>query len=218
MFRIRIYFAGSIRGARRKKDQVHYRQLIEHLQSLGEVLTEHVGETTAKGEDSLPNRYIHNRDMRWLSIADVVVAEVTKPSLGVGYEIRRAIELRKPVLCLYRPEKTKKLSAMIAGSPRVTLYKYSSIATAKPFIEKFISRASRQSRLRRKEQQNLEMLFKFTKLRPRRYVCRICGKFFEGDVLRHVLPKVKQHWKSDHKVQYDVVITKHGRFLSNYLT
>lgn len=215
--RMRIYFAGSIRGARRKKAQALYRQLIEHLQSMGEVLTEHVGETTTKGEDSLPNRYIHNRDMRWLSIADAIVAEVTKPSLGVGYEIRRAIELGKPVLCLYRPEKTKKLSAMIAGSPSVKVYKYRSIATAKPVIARFLSRASVRSRLRRKKQGELETSFKLTKLRPRQYACRACGKFFEGDVPNRVVIQAKKHWISDHKVQYHAVIAKHGTFLSNYL-
>jgi len=31
-----------------------------------------------------------------------VVAEVTIPSLGVGYEIGRAVALGKRVLCLYR--------------------------------------------------------------------------------------------------------------------
>ncbi len=41
--------------------------------------------------------------MQWLSQCHVVIAEVTQPSLGVGFEIARAITLNKPVLCLFRP-------------------------------------------------------------------------------------------------------------------
>lgn len=33
----------------------------------------------------------------------VVVAEVTQTSLGVGYEIGRAVEMNKRILCLFRP-------------------------------------------------------------------------------------------------------------------
>lgn len=34
----------------------------------------------------------------------VLVAEVTQPSLGVGYEIGRAVEHQKRVLCLFRKD------------------------------------------------------------------------------------------------------------------
>ena len=37
----------------------------------------------------------------------VIVAEVTQPSLGVGYEIGRAYAMKKPILCLYRPQPEK---------------------------------------------------------------------------------------------------------------
>lgn len=34
----------------------------------------------------------------------MVVAEVTQPSLGVGYELGWAVALGKPILCLFRPQ------------------------------------------------------------------------------------------------------------------
>lgn len=37
-----------------------------------------------------------------------LVSEVTVPSLGVGYEIGRAVAMKKPVLCLYRPQEGKR--------------------------------------------------------------------------------------------------------------
>ncbi|MEP6570099.1 MAG: nucleoside 2-deoxyribosyltransferase, partial [Acidobacteriota bacterium] len=62
----------------------------------------------------------------WLKSSDQLVAEVTTPSLGVGYEIGKATEWAKPVLCLYRPAEGRLLSAMISGSNGVTLKEYQS--------------------------------------------------------------------------------------------
>ena len=97
-----IYFAASISGGR--GDQAIYEQIIEMLRQHGTVLTEHFGNAslTAAGE-AMPDGDIHDRDLDWLRSADVLVAEVTTPSLGVGYEIGRAVEWGKRVVCLYRP-------------------------------------------------------------------------------------------------------------------
>ena len=40
----------------------------------------------------------------FLFVTAVLVAEVTQPSLGVGYEIGRAVAMKKRILCLFRPE------------------------------------------------------------------------------------------------------------------
>ena len=97
-----IYFAGSISGGR--GDQAVYQQIIDLLKQHGTVLTEHFGDATltAAGE-ALDDCVIHDRDLAWLRRADVLVAEVTTPSLGVGYEIGRAVEWGKRIVCLYRP-------------------------------------------------------------------------------------------------------------------
>ncbi len=52
------------------------------------------------------------------------MAEVTVASLGVGYEIGRAIEMGKPVLCLNSKNSTNPLSAMVAGSEGVRMHYY----------------------------------------------------------------------------------------------
>src|ERR1044072_8210575 len=123
--RRQIYFAGSIRGGR--QDQALYLEIIKRLQPYGQVLTEHIGDSTlsAVGERNA-NQYIHDRDLAWLKSADYLVAEVTTPSLGVGYEIGRALEWGKPILCLFRKSSGRALSAMIAGSVGVTLREYES--------------------------------------------------------------------------------------------
>ncbi|XP_032220735.2 putative 2'-deoxynucleoside 5'-phosphate N-hydrolase 1 [Nematostella vectensis] len=110
----KIYFCGSIRGGR--EDTTLYKRIIDQLKSYGEVLTEHVGDLEAQEEELGDDYYIHERDINWLFSSDAVVAEVTQPSLGVGYELGRALEHKKNVLCLYRPQPGKRLSAMIKGA------------------------------------------------------------------------------------------------------
>ncbi|KAM6922353.1 5-hydroxymethyl-dUMP N-hydrolase isoform 1-T1 [Lycodopsis pacificus] len=116
---MKVYFCGSIRGGR---DDVHiYRRIVQKLQSYGSVLTEHVGSTeiSERGEDAASggDRIIHDRDVDWLQQSDVVVAEVTNPSLGVGYELGRAVAMEtKNILCLFRPSSGRRLSAMIRGA------------------------------------------------------------------------------------------------------
>ncbi len=117
-----------------------YAQLIEYLKSYGEVLTEHVGskDYSAWGESVISDRDIHDRDMEWLVSSDPVVAEVTTPSLGVGYEIARAVEMKKKVLCLYRPQEGKRLSGMINGCSDVTVVEYRTLEDARGAIDRFI--------------------------------------------------------------------------------
>jgi nucleoside 2-deoxyribosyltransferase len=124
---VTIYFAASISGGR--GDQAIYSQIIQLLRGHGTVLTEHFGDPnlTAAGE-SLTDAAIHDRDIAWLRQADVLVAEVTTPSLGVGYEIGRAIEWGKRVVCLYRSSEGRRLSGMIAGCDAIEVHRYTDVA------------------------------------------------------------------------------------------
>jgi 2'-deoxynucleoside 5'-phosphate N-hydrolase len=137
---MKIYFAGSIRAGR--KDAAIYETMITWLRSYGEVLTEHVGDSSLseRGDDGPNDRDIHDRDMAWLASCDIVVAEVTVPSLGVGYELGWATVLKKPVLCIYRTIAGKTLSAMIGGSSGIETAAYSSIDEAKKIMEEFIKK------------------------------------------------------------------------------
>ena len=133
---MKIYFAGSIRGGR--EDAILYQQIINHLKKYGQVLTEHIGDTNLASEHELTDRYIHDRDMEWLLTADILVAEVTVASMGVGYEIGRAVENGIKVICLYRPDSGRRLSAMVAGSPLVTVHTYSTREEAEQLIDQFL--------------------------------------------------------------------------------
>jgi len=136
---MQIYFAASIRGGR--EDLEIYQQLIQELQQYGTVLTEHIGAAnlTPSGEKNLSDKRIFIRDLNWLEAADVVVAEVSQPSLGVGYEIACAESLEKKVLCLFRSTSGRRLSAMIAGNPNINNRTYTDFADAQQILQDFFS-------------------------------------------------------------------------------
>jgi nucleoside 2-deoxyribosyltransferase len=120
-----IYFSGAISGGR--ADLALYQRIVETLEAeghrvlAGAVAAEHVG----AGGETLHPADICARDLAWLDQADLVVAEVSVPSLGVGYEIAYATRIRRiPVIGLYRPAWTQRCSAMISGDPGVHLLEY----------------------------------------------------------------------------------------------
>ena len=135
---MKIYFAGAIRGGRNDADR--YLEIIALLRAHGEVLTEHIGDPNlGEGGEAHDDHWIHDRDLTWLKEADCLVAEVTTPSLGVGYEIGKVSEWGKPVLCLYRPGEGRKLSAMIAGSEKVTVREYQDVTNVARIFNDFFS-------------------------------------------------------------------------------
>lgn len=135
---MKIYFAGSIRGGREDKDL--YAEIIDMLKSYGEVLTEHIADKniTHMGQIEMTAGEIYNKDMAWLKEADIVIAEVTQVSLGVGYEIGHAENLGKKIVCLYRPNPDKSLSAMIAGNPHCEVINYQKVEELKAYFDNLL--------------------------------------------------------------------------------
>jgi nucleoside 2-deoxyribosyltransferase len=133
----KIYFACSIRGGRSDADA--YALLVEHIKTKATVLTEIFadGKLTAAGMDK-PSKEIWEVDISWVRQSDAIIAEVSNPSLGVGYEIAKAEEWSTPVLALFNTASGRKLSAMIEGAPGVKVIKYRELADAKLAIDQFI--------------------------------------------------------------------------------
>ncbi len=138
---MKIYFAGSIRGGRDDKEL--YAQIIAQLKEYGDVLTEHIGDQSLTHMGSKGSATdIYTTDLAWITEADVLVAEVTTASLGVGFEIGVATHaLKKPVLCLYRPSEGRSLSAMIAGCDLVTNVNYQTLDEIKVIFDRFFEQA-----------------------------------------------------------------------------
>ena len=133
----KIYFAGSIRGGR--QDAEFYTALISYIKSKNAiVLTEHIGDNNLlQNEKKLTDKEIYLRDIAWIKESDIVIAECTRPSLGVGYELAFAEKLNKPVNVLYR-NKECNLSAMISGDEYFKVFSYETKEEAFNIIDKIL--------------------------------------------------------------------------------
>ena len=120
----KIYFAGSISGGR--NDAELYQRLIKMMQETDIVLTEHIG----KPDYSTKNRTIedeiavYKQDTAWLLESDLVIAECSQPSLGVGYEMGFAEAHGKPVHIFHRVPSDIHFSAMLCGNAYFHVYSY----------------------------------------------------------------------------------------------
>ncbi len=120
----KIYFSGSIRGGR--NDAALYEELIRHIQKTNTVLTEHIGSAQLDIlEKDQSDEDIYLQDTRFLKECDLVIAECTTASLGVGYELAYAEALGKPCHILYDPSRAH-LSAMLYGDKYFSIHTYSS--------------------------------------------------------------------------------------------
>ena len=104
----KIYFAGSIRGGR--VDANLYKEIIEYMKKDNIVLTEHVGSNISQTEQLIKE-------------SDLIIAECTCPSLGVGYELAYAERFKKPCYIFYRKSQCQ-LSAMLKGNEYFKIYPY----------------------------------------------------------------------------------------------
>ncbi len=124
---MRIFFAGSIRGGRQLIPTYLY--IIHFLKSHKyTVISEHVAsEALEKVEAKMTEQEIYEKDANWIEESDCLIADITVPSIGVGYEICHAVKHQKSVLCVY--QEGTKASAMVLGN--TTGY-----VTAKPYSDK----------------------------------------------------------------------------------
>ena len=114
-----IYFACSITGGR--EFEPVYQAITAALLADGHTVpTAHLAGADVKALEAvvLPGD-VYERDITWIRQCDALVAEVSTPSHGVGYEIAYALGQGKPVLCLYR--EGQPVSKMITGNSSPTL-------------------------------------------------------------------------------------------------
>lgn len=135
---MKIYFACSIRGG---GDTSNYETIVNAIKATGaEVISEiFVHDAINFGGSPLPVDQIYQRDIGMINECDAIIAEVTNPSLGVGYELAYAEKLNKPTLCLFNTFSAKKLSAMVVGNEYFVVKNYSTELEIAEHITQFIS-------------------------------------------------------------------------------
>lgn len=127
---MKIYLACTVRGDR---DAIAgLRDLVADLERAGHViLTKHLlDDDVEAAEAALTERQIYDRDIEWLNAADVLIADASGSSFGVGFEVgwvlARSDSTSQRVLLLYRADRKDRISRLIGGNahPHCTLMPY----------------------------------------------------------------------------------------------
>jgi len=133
-----IYFACSITGGRTLEPV--YQAIVQALVADGHTVpTAHLADSNVKAyESSVLPEEIFTRDTNWIRSCDTLVAEVSTPSHGVGYEIGFALAQGKPVLCIHQAGLA--VSKMLTGNPddRLQVRAYTDTQEAIRLIRSFL--------------------------------------------------------------------------------
>jgi hypothetical protein len=138
-----IYCAGPIRGD--ITYQKFFTKIIDYIESEGHTV---LAEFSGKFSSTIPltDKQTYKRDLKWIDGSKLMIAEISGPSLGVGFEISYAIFQRKlPVLALCNSE-VQNISSMITGcdSPLLTIQKYRDEDDMKRIVRKFIGQQNQK--------------------------------------------------------------------------
>lgn len=132
-----VYCAGAIKGD--VTYQNYYKEIISIVKSFNHTAISELNKEF-KEQEVISDKKIYERDINWLKESDIMIAEVSGPSLGVGYEIAYALNVIKiPVLALLYTG-VKKISSIISGctSELFILREYNSPDEIKKHIEEFL--------------------------------------------------------------------------------
>jgi len=136
---VNICFACSITGGRQFEPV--YQAITRALLADGhQVPTAYLADAGVKTLEAVVSLHeVYERDVTWIRACDALVAEVSTPSHGVGYEIAFALGLEKPVLCVY--QEGQAVSKMITGNshPSLQVQTYRQADEAVTLIREFMS-------------------------------------------------------------------------------
>ncbi len=135
---MRVFLSTPIRGVH-AGDEI-YRLMYAHLQQMG-VSVEGAFGLSLEAEQGLDDRRIYTRDITALERSDIVLAEVSTPSTGVGFEIAHAVAMGIPVVCVH--EKGASVSAMVVGCPELRTYAYADAGELCALMSRALSQLTR---------------------------------------------------------------------------
>lgn len=113
---MRIYFGFTMAGDRGSLAAA--RRMVAVMEELGyEVLTRHLMEDDAFAMDRrITAQQVYDRDMAWLAQSDLLIAEVSGSSYGLGFEAGYVLGgSTRRVLLFYRNDAAERISRMITG-------------------------------------------------------------------------------------------------------
>ncbi len=140
-----VYLACTVRGDRSGLDAA--RAVAVGLQARGHVvLTSHLlADNVERAEGELSEAQVYERDKRWLDECDVLVAEASGSTFGVGFEVGyvtgRAAQSGQHVIVLFDEARRSAVSRLISGysSPCGVSFGYRAVGEAERFVTRWLA-------------------------------------------------------------------------------
>ncbi len=140
-----IYFAFTVRGDRGALAAA--REVSAMLQQAGHhILTTHLLQDDPDGaERALTDCEVYERDIRWLESADLLIAEASGSSYGVGFEVGyvlgRSEQTGQRVLLVFNEARRPAISRFIGGAthPACTVRGYSDPAELLAIVQEYLN-------------------------------------------------------------------------------
>lgn len=139
---MKVYFAASISGEA-GGDEIK-QHVMQTLRRMGhEVISELA---YLEGNEGKNAKAIYERDIAWVKDADVIIAEISKISLGVGYELGYKLRDGGTVIALCNAERFKTLSNMIKGisEPNFSLHVWEAIEDIEQILKREIKNLAKE--------------------------------------------------------------------------
>lgn len=142
-----IYLACTVRGDRGAVAAL--RTLVAQVEADGHrVLTKHLlDEDVETAEAQLSEEAVYARDIEWLEACDVLIADASGSSFGVGFEVGyvlgRSDRTKQRVILLYRADRKPHISRLIPGNrhTRCTVVPYDDAATVVQRVSELLARS-----------------------------------------------------------------------------
>ena len=142
---VNIYLACTVRGDRAAVRAL--RVLADRLEQGGHVvLTRHLlADDVETAEAALSERHVFERDLAWLTAAEVLIADASGSSYGVGFEVGYVLGLSasapKKVLVLFNAARRAQVSRLITGNshPNCVTYAYQDADDLVRFVAGFLA-------------------------------------------------------------------------------
>lgn len=128
-----IYFCGSMTGSREKQE--NYEIIIDYLNTYGHVINDFVKDKVVIDYEP---EIVFKRDSSNLNKTDILIADISVTSTGVGFELGYIYHLNKPVLVVY-DENMSAPSTLPRGADKFIVRSYKTIEDEKKIIDEFIN-------------------------------------------------------------------------------
>ncbi|MBX7052618.1 MAG: methyltransferase domain-containing protein [Flavobacteriales bacterium] len=111
----KTFIAAPIQAKRH--NQSFFEELISSLATITSVANPNqiLNVPSTQEISQLRSQDIFSANLKLIASSDIFLAEISMPSLGVGFEISKARDLSKPIICIYDTSYAPEISIMIKG-------------------------------------------------------------------------------------------------------